>query len=263
MDTESKVIVFGSVKSVEDKVIVTASDFSIDRQGERVNPKGWLLKHFKKNPVMLIGHDYSSLPVGKWKNVKVEGNELIVEAQFASTEKAREVESLVRDGILNAVSVGFIVKKRNERDSFIIDEAELLEVSWVAVPANPNALQRAMAKGYTFSLDKTAEQNQIEDKNTALLAHYKSVMPQYRELLQELQKKNSIVLEGVVEEVEQVVQVLKTVTQTVEEPIVTQQQDVVPELEVKNSQPAETPLNVAYIEQIASKRVSELLSKFL
>jgi phage head maturation protease len=42
--------------------------------------------------------------------------------------------------MLKTVSVGFIPLKRNDQDYKIIEKAELLEVSFVAVPANPNAI---------------------------------------------------------------------------------------------------------------------------
>lgn len=42
--------------------------------------------------------------------------------------------------MLKAVSVGFIVKERDPANFSIITQAELLEVSFVAVPANPNAI---------------------------------------------------------------------------------------------------------------------------
>ena len=33
------------------------SDGSLDRHGTRINPKGWDLTNFKKNPIALFGHD--------------------------------------------------------------------------------------------------------------------------------------------------------------------------------------------------------------
>jgi phage head maturation protease len=41
---------------------------------------------------------------------------------------------------LKTVSVGFIPKERDPENQRIITRAELLEVSFVPVPCNPNAL---------------------------------------------------------------------------------------------------------------------------
>jgi HK97 family phage prohead protease len=263
---EDKILMYGEVKSLDGKITVIASDFSVDRHGEKVNPDGWLLKQFKKNPVMLIGHDYSSLPVGKWKNIKVEGGQLVAEAVFASTEKAKEVESLVRDEILNAVSVGFIAKKRNEKDFTVIDEAELLEISWVSVPANPNALRRALAKGYSLSMFKSEEQKQDEQKQEALMAHYKEVIPEYRKLLKTLQEKNGITIEGEqVAETDQIQQVAELVTQPVEAPEVTTDEPVADpkDQEVETPQPSENPINPEEVKTVIRDEVQKLLSKYL
>jgi len=56
---------------------------------------------------------------------------------FAGHQKAQDVKKLVDDGVLNAVSVGFIPKERNGN---IITRAELLEISIVPVPANQEAI---------------------------------------------------------------------------------------------------------------------------
>lgn len=59
---------------------------------------------------------------------------------FASTEKAQMLRQLYDEGIIKTVSVGFIPKERDTNDQKVITKAELLEVSFVPIPANPNAL---------------------------------------------------------------------------------------------------------------------------
>ncbi len=58
---------------------------------------------------------------------------------------------LYDEGMVKTVSVGFIPKQRQEDNSRIITSAELLELSFVAVPCNPNALsldqKQLMKKG--------------------------------------------------------------------------------------------------------------------
>jgi hypothetical protein len=41
---------------------------------------------------------------------------------------------------LKAVSVGFFIKKRNDKDSKIIENWEIYECSFVSIPCNPNAI---------------------------------------------------------------------------------------------------------------------------
>lgn len=245
-ELKTKLITFGQIeKSADEKTItVVASDETEDRQGEIVRVSGWDLKNFKKNPVMLVSHDYSQLPIGTWEVSKREGK-LVAKATFSSIPKAKEVETLVKEGILSAVSVGFIVKKRNDIDPAIIEKAELLEISWVSVPANPSALMLAYEKGYAFQMKKSPE---IE-KNEKLLAHYKEVVKKYRELLVKLQEKHGIKIDGEkVEEVEQIEEVMTAETTERVEPIIEENKpkDVIEEVTpvaetITEAAPEETP----------------------
>src|SRR5262249_15882482 len=46
------------------------SDATPDRYEDVIDPKGWQLANFKKNPIALFGHN-SNFPIGTWKNLKV------------------------------------------------------------------------------------------------------------------------------------------------------------------------------------------------
>ena len=120
-----------------------ASTSSIDRQGDSIDQKGWELRNFMNNPVILWAHRYDELPLGKVIELSVTESGLEAEIVFAdesANPKAQQVKELVDQGILNAVSVGFIPK---ERSGNIITSAELLEISIVPVPANQDALALA------------------------------------------------------------------------------------------------------------------------
>jgi HK97 family phage prohead protease len=127
---------------------VVGSTGVIDRQGESVNPKGWLLDNYLKNPVILYAHNYAALPIGKALRVWLENDQLMFTIQFAKTDMAQEVFQLYKDGFLSAFSVGFIPRKMDETGQFTFAETELLELSAVPVPANPQALALS-AEGVT------------------------------------------------------------------------------------------------------------------
>jgi HK97 family phage prohead protease len=136
------------IKKDGKKYFFIASTATIDRQGESIDQAGWDLANYKLNPVILWAHDYSSLPIGKGI-VEMVDNKLTVEIVFATMAENPEgvkVQNLVDAGILTALSVGFIPMERNGN---IITKSELLEISVVPVPANPEALAlvRTMA-GY-------------------------------------------------------------------------------------------------------------------
>src|SRR5690606_7233450 len=128
-----------------------------DRYGDIVEPEGWVLSNFKKNPIALFGHN-SNFPVGRWENLRVEDGKLVgklVLAKRGTSYRLDEVIELVEQRILRAVSVGFRPLKSEPIDADKpygpqrYKKHELLETSVVSVPANPAAL--ALAKSLNIS----------------------------------------------------------------------------------------------------------------
>jgi HK97 family phage prohead protease len=113
-----------------------------------IEPEGWVLTNFRKNPIALFGHS-SSFPIGKWSNVRVEGNKLLARLNLAAkgtSARIDELINLVEQGILRAVSVGFLpiesepIDPKKPYEGVHYTKQELLETSLVSVPANPAAL---------------------------------------------------------------------------------------------------------------------------
>lgn len=128
------------------------SDGTLDRHGTRINPAGWDLAHFKNNPIALFGHS-NSFPIGTWANVRIEGGKLLgrfVRAAQGTSARVDEIASMVEQGILRAVSVGFnVIQEGAGKTGYHYDRQELLECSVVSVGSNPNAL--AMARSLNIS----------------------------------------------------------------------------------------------------------------
>lgn len=122
------------------EVIITTEN--LDRYQEVIKLDGWDLTHYRNNPVVLWGHDHNQ-PIGIATSVDIIDGKMIAKGKFAPTEKAQEIRRLYDFGIIKATSVGFLEK---EREGNLITKAELLEFSFVSVPANPYALTLAMEK---------------------------------------------------------------------------------------------------------------------
>lgn len=125
------------------------SDGALDRHGTKINPKGWDLGNFKKNPIALFGHD-SRFIIGTWSNVRNEGSKLVATLNLAAkgtSARIDEIISLIEQGILRAASVGFNVIKYGTpgKDEFDFVEQEMIETSIVGIGSNPNALAKARA----------------------------------------------------------------------------------------------------------------------
>jgi HK97 family phage major capsid protein/HK97 family phage prohead protease len=133
------------------------SDETVDRYGDVIDAKGWDLKNFRKNPIALFGHS-AGFPIGTWSNIRVEGGKLMARLNLAAkgtSQRIDELISLVEQGILRAVSVGFRpleaepIDKEKPFGGQRYTKQELLETSLVSVPANPAAL--AVAKSLNLS----------------------------------------------------------------------------------------------------------------
>jgi Phage capsid family/Caudovirus prohead serine protease len=132
------------------------SDATVDRYGDVVEPRGWQLGTFKKNPIALFGHS-GGFPIGTWKNVRVEGGALKGQLSLAApgtSARIDEIRSLAEQGILRAVSVGFQPVpgevepiEGGAKRGLRYKKCELLECSLVSIPANPNAIQVARGLG--------------------------------------------------------------------------------------------------------------------
>jgi len=135
----------------EGKLEAIVSTDDIDRHGEIVNIDGIDLKNYQNNPVVMWAHDYSLPPIGKTTSLTKEkiGKKTVLKAvmEFATgiSDLAREVYNLYKEGFMSAFSIGFIPL---DMEGNIYTESELLEYSAVPIPANPNALLLAKAKGF-------------------------------------------------------------------------------------------------------------------
>lgn len=152
---------------------VTASTPTSDRYGDVVSAP-WSLDRYRANPVVVFAHDYSQPAVGKAVDVRLEGENLVATIQWddhPSNPLGQTVAHQFRSGFLNAVSVGFqpgIAIRRSQLDASDpyyaekgnwFKDNELLEISAVPIPANPDALA-------TRSLSPWMERHILEVEDT-------------------------------------------------------------------------------------------------
>ncbi len=121
---------------------VVASTPIEDRHGETIDQAGWDLKNFKQNPILLWAHGlFSQPPIGKVEKIWIDGEnksaKLMFKPRFDLNDPfASEVFRKINEGFLNTFSVGFMPI---EQDGPHYIKQELLEISAVNVPANPQA----------------------------------------------------------------------------------------------------------------------------
>lgn len=151
-------------KSDDNKFHVTFSTDTEDRHMERVY-QNFDLKNFKKNPVLIDSHNYSSIEhiIGRVDKPKVKDGKLVGDVIFAlENPKGLIAYHLANGGFLNATSIGFIPKDFDDEGD--ITKSELLEISVVSVPANPEALFEKVIKEITHPLEENNEgEREIEE----------------------------------------------------------------------------------------------------
>lgn len=163
-------VVKGSAK--DGRLTAVASDETIDRDGEIILASAWLqdLDYFKNNPVILAAHTHRSSDgtptiVGSADTIGVKDDQLVFDMRFAGIPLALQWRQLYEEGHAKSFSVGFLPlagefreikcnadERRRRRDVtatetqtvYVHTRVELLEISCVAVPANPEATARDM-----------------------------------------------------------------------------------------------------------------------
>jgi len=125
----------------------TISTGSVDRDSDTIDPNGWRLDNYRKNPVVLFGHESRQPPIGRADSVEVRSGALKADVVFpepGTYPLADTVRGLVDQDILRATSVGFLPIKwtfDEERRGTDFLEQELFEFSIVPVPSNPEAIR--------------------------------------------------------------------------------------------------------------------------
>ena len=146
-------------------VIISTED--LDRAGEIVRQDGWEMANYKNNPIVLWGHDYYNLPIG----VCTETYKATYHGLPATGARgffypadinplAQQVRRMYDFGVKSGMgvgcttSVGFIPKEFDEDNQRIITRAELLEFSFVPIPANQGV---GPAQGRAFTFEEAKE----------------------------------------------------------------------------------------------------------
>lgn len=130
-------------KLSEGEIEFVVSTNALDSHGERIDVDGIDFKEYKKNPVVLWGHDGFNLPIARTTKIWKESGKLMARAKFyLKDDFSRKVYDFIVDGFLNAVSIGGMVTEWGE-DGMTISKLSMKEFSVVSIGANPEALATA------------------------------------------------------------------------------------------------------------------------
>lgn len=144
-------------KSLEDGSVYIegwANKAVVDRGKDLISAKAWDLSNYKKNSIILFNHDHTK-PIGKMIAVEPKDEGLFVKGRISNSKdpEISRIRDLVKEGILNSLSVGIMVRDEDIKDGVnVIKSVELHEVSVVAVPMNQDSQFTVTAKSMQGSI---------------------------------------------------------------------------------------------------------------
>lgn len=182
MHIKAEAYIEKAAKLKEGEVEFVVSTNALDAHGERISVDGIDLKDYKKNPVVLWGHDGFNLPIAKATKVWKEGGKLMARAQFyLKDEFAAKVYGYIVDGFLNAVSIGGMVQEWSD-DGVTINKMLMKEFSVVSVPAN----QEALVAAKSLTGDQKAELRALANRYARKMINKQDALVQEIETLETL-----------------------------------------------------------------------------
>lgn len=149
-------------------IVAVINTDDVDRYRTIVDPAGAELEAFAENPIVLWQHGLDwgvgSWPVGTVVNLTRSDKEIEAEVQFdLESGLGAELDRLYRDKILRGFSIGFIphsfvYEQIDDKEILRYTKWELVELSAVSVPANPQALARSLESIKTPELRQAVSQ---------------------------------------------------------------------------------------------------------
>lgn len=120
-----------------------ASTPDLDQGGDIVI-KGAFGRTIAQRPVvkMLWNHKADLMPIGVYTKMEEREGGLYVEGKLSDTQLGRDAAVLLKDGAIDSMSIGYIVKDHDYKDDGIrvIKDLDLFEVSLVNFPMNEKAV---------------------------------------------------------------------------------------------------------------------------
>jgi len=135
-----------------------ASLFGVPDGAGDVVARGAFAATLRKRPpdkVRMLYQHFAHEPLGVWETIREDSRGLYVKGRLVlDVLRAREVRSLIRDGALNGLSIGFrTVRATREKGHRVLNEIELWEISVVTFPLLAGSKVTAIgAKGMAQSI---------------------------------------------------------------------------------------------------------------
>lgn len=138
------------------EVVAVANTAAVDLDNEVVVPAGADTAYFERNRSIFLNHDPLT-PIGSLRRLKLQGSSWYARFSIASTTLGQDVRTLIREKVINGVSIGFAATnwgrptdeeiKTYGKINSIVRQWRWLELSVTPMPCNPDCIIQAASDG--------------------------------------------------------------------------------------------------------------------
>lgn len=168
----------------------------VSRNGYKIDPNGWNTENYMKNPQILLSHNNNE-PIGKALSIKATEKGLEINF-YINLDWVRDEadKNRLKDGAFTTLSTGHITKEYkfenkesgeillaseakekyglsemelvySEKWDFIVSQAELIEVSMVTTPSNPDTIaEKNIIESFKKNIIEKLEKEEEGDVNS-------------------------------------------------------------------------------------------------
>jgi HK97 family phage prohead protease len=154
-------------------------------------------KSLSENTTVFFNHEHREKPIGKilGSEFRQNGDFSGIHVSVGISKTAGEIWTLIEEEVLNKFSIGMRIldyefKETDEDVLFYITDAEIVELSVVGLPANPNASIDGFGKMLTKAFEPI-KQKRLDEMNDEQKKEFEEKLAQVNSNLEEHQKKTS------------------------------------------------------------------------
>jgi len=169
-DAHHRAVTEANIRQSGDEDVVTVQFMTeqVARDGMVLDAEGLDTEAYERNPVVLWSHGTDPRrggePIARASNIRQGGDGMLADVTFAEDDFAQRIKRKVQNEFINAVSVGWRTEDVDRTgDAPTVTDSEMTEFSFVAVPADSEALVQERDEGEDLRHRIAILENQLDE----------------------------------------------------------------------------------------------------
>ena len=96
-----------NISEMSGEILGKISALTVDADGDLILPGGVKTDRYNKNSIVLFNHDLN-MPIGRSDIIAIESDGVYSRFKLSSIEEAQKIYTLLKEKVLNTLSIGFI-----------------------------------------------------------------------------------------------------------------------------------------------------------